>query len=206
MSGPMSLDWVDTLPSILTEMLGPVKGELAADMWTRRYASGDGPAVIAFMRDVAREYDLSPGQRQALRSAIHRARSGQLSTEVSGPQLQAGRVVARRILAVLRKHILEHPARLRSEFTQVLGREIAPEKGLHEMAAPVLGWMVQGGAMPELNLEELGQVIHATYVTACKVLGPVATDEILVAASRSAESLPESKLYPPARLLYPDKA
>ncbi|MEN8720903.1 MAG: hypothetical protein ABF296_11645 [Oceanococcaceae bacterium] len=200
-----STDWLALVPDLVRQSLGPPLGELAADLWNRRFAHDGSRQIIEFMRIAAAEFQLSAAQRQSLRSAIHRARSGLLDpTPDITEGLSAGRVVARRLLHVFRQVIVEGHPRQRSEFTQTLAREVAPHKGLHEMAAPVLGWMVQGGRMPELSLGDLQLVVHATYVSACKVLGPIRADTLLQQASAAAQSLPEATLFPPAKLLYPD--
>lgn len=202
--GRDSSAWTEALPSILKDVLGPVKGELASDVWTRRYAKKGGAAVIAFMRDVADECQLSSGERRDLRTAIHQARSMLASqgAEVTA-EVEAGRIVALHLLRHIRQRVMEQVPEVRRKFTLTLGAELKPSRGLHDMAAPALGWMVQGGKMPDLSLEALTVLVHATYVTCCKVLGPVETDVFLGDAVTKASAIPEARLCPPSRLLYP---
>ncbi len=205
MKAPKSASWWHALPDTLMAALGPVKGELAVHYWQSHYANKPDSAAIPFMRDVAAECDLSSAERQAVRTAIHRARSGITNAAPQSDQkLLAGRVVARHLLLLMRREIFAEPEVSQREFIGVLTQQMAPGKGLHEMAAPVLGWLVQGGKMPELSLPSLGMVVHACYVTACKVLGPVRGDEILTMAVTSASKLPEARRLPPNALIYPN--
>lgn len=205
MSTTQTKDWWQSLPETLLAALGPVKGELAVHYWRAHYAHKPNSAAIPFMRDVAAECELSSAERHAVRIAIHHARSGtSLSASKDDQKLLAGRVVARHLLLLMRREIFAEPEVSQREFISVLTQQMAPEKGLHEMAAPVLGWLVQGGKMPELGLSSLGLAVHACYVTACKVLGPVRGDEILNMAAASAGKLPEARRLPPSALIYPD--
>ncbi len=198
-------DWWQSLPDTLLAALGPVKGELAVHYWRANYANKPSTAAIPFMRDVAAECSLSSAERHAVRTAIHHARSGLTHTQnQDDTKLLAGRVVGRHLLLLMRREIFAEPEVSQREFIAVLTRQMAPHKGLHEMAAPALGWLVQGGKMPELGLPALGMVVHACYVTACKVLGPVRGDEILNMAAASAGKLPEARSLPPAALIYPE--
>ncbi len=205
MSATDATDWWQALPDTLMAALGPVKGELAVHYWRANYAHKPSTAAIPFIRDLAAECDLSSAERHAVRTAIHHARSGLSQAQnKDDAKLLAGRVVGRHLLLLMRREIFAEPEVGQREFIAVLTRQMTPENGLHEMAAPALGWLVQGGKMPELGLPSLSLLVHACYVTACKVLGPVRGDEILNMAAASAGKLPEARRLPPAALIYPE--
>ncbi|MGJ8668561.1 MAG: hypothetical protein ACSHXK_03635 [Oceanococcus sp.] len=195
--------WKMELPDILAELLGPHIGAQAADLWIGKYASDPSASVINFMREVSQDLQFDSRQRNALRTAVHRARTGQnTSSQGASPQESAGEKVALALLASIRKALAGSSGRPSSDFIEDLGQRLSSKDGLQEMAAPALGWIVQGGQMPELTIEQLTSLVHKVYVTLCTSLGPVAADKIFYTAVEHAKTLPEADVFPPSNLIF----
>ncbi len=198
--------WQMALPDILAEQLGAHAGAQAADLWIAKYASDAGPNVIGFMREVSQTLQLDARQRNALRAAVHKARAG-ASASPSGiaPEMRAGGKVAVALLTAIRSRLVARTGRPSADFIDDLGHLLADRDGLHEMAAPALGWLVQGGPMPDLTFDQLTNLVHKVYIALCHSLGPVSADEVFYAAVEHAKSLPEAAQFPPTNLIFTDK-
>lgn len=198
--------WQMALPDILSEQLGAHAGAQAADLWIAKYASDAGPNVIDFMREVSQTLQLDARQRNALRAAVHQARAGGSASAVGTRQeLAAGGKVAVALLTSIRGKLIARTGRPPADFIDDLGNLLAARDGLHEMAAPALGWLVQGGRMPDLTFDQLTNLVHKVYIALCQTLGPVAADELFYAAVEHAKTLPEAAQFPPTNLIFTDK-
>ena len=202
-----ALPWQMALPDILSEQLGVHVGAQAADLWLAKYASDPGPNVIGFMREVSQALQFDARQRNALRTAVHRARtSASAQPQTTAPEFRAGSKVAVALLTAIRAKLIARTGRPPAEFIEDLGQLLSAAGGLQEMAAPALGWIIQGGRMPELSFEQLTDLVHNVYVALCHTLGPVPADELFYKAVEHAKTLPEAEQFPPTNLIFTDKA
>lgn len=196
-----TLDWQDSLPEVLVSILGPSKGNAAAELWQRQFSRRPGSSVIGFVREAAETLALDTRTRHELRTAIYRAQLNYTPAE-AGPRidLASARKVASALLLGMRQQ-LAGDGRLPSRIIFELGERLA-EAPLMSAAAPeCLGWLAQGGELPNLTADQLGNFVHTTYVAICRCEGPVRGDHILRHALETAEALPEARDFPPRRLL-----
>ena len=199
--------WQMALPDILAEQLGAHVGAQAADLWLAKYASDPGPNVIGFMREVSQALQFDARQRNALRTAVHRARTGSTAgPQTTAPEFRAGSKVAVALLTAIRNKLIARTGRPPAEFIEDLGHLLGGRDGLQEMAAPALGWIIQGGRIPELSFDQLTDLVHKVYIALCHTVGPVPADEIFYKAVEHAKALPEAEQFPPTNLIFTDKA
>lgn len=198
----------------LDTQLEPLQCERALALWDSAYASSRATAIIDYVIDLAVQLDLPPRKRHELRMALYQSLlrndvgaatvAASLAAATTNPVAQVASpayVVFLAVCARLLDGVRADQSGAYEDF-KLLMRTVGLPKTLDRQE--LLAWVGGEGGLDALRRSSSGllsEILHALYVAAAGALGPVAADQLLVAAINGAEKLPEARAFAPRQLL-----
>jgi len=210
----------------LRAALDETAAQSALDMWAHAYGPTRPLAIVDFVADLERLQALPPKRSGAVRLALYQAliQHDAPKARVAAPSPPAiepaaaavepppvavppaasdrpAMAIFRALTMSLRIGIDASGPAAQREFAIALAR--AGTVARVKPADLLLVWFASQSwaALADADDARLADTLHAIYVAAAETLGPVQADRLLSRAVSEAQALPESRLFPPSRLL-----